>query len=275
MAEITGTEVETKKVGTEKVETQNWTDVFLSSQKRARSALLLSALVSCLVLITVLNLALSREKGVPTLNTTAAAKVQEEHEEHKEHIRHFVDRSYYQLPLLGIQISCDDAAIFGPLALLVFSFYSWIAFRALHHQCECVEGHTSEHDLTRKLLQPEFLPWALERKGKGPHNYWLTPKALMRLLLFLPATAAVGLMIYELGSLFVPPYYDDQALWLTMNPVQRIIAVCFDIFGVLCTRYVIGYNRCTFRLCFQREAPQTSHQEAPQASGAPAGAGAT
>src|SRR5437763_16684272 len=96
------------------------------TQKRTRVALLLSISVSCIVLLMVFNLWESRQLRNLDLKTTPSDKL----EYLKEYSRHMVDASYYQIPSLGIQITCDDVGLLGPLTLLVFSFYSMMAFKA-------------------------------------------------------------------------------------------------------------------------------------------------
>jgi hypothetical protein len=227
------------------IETQNWTDVVLSTQKRARSAFFLSLLVSCVVLITVFNLGLSHERGVPPLNGSAPQNVQEES---KEHIKHQVDRSYYVLPLLGIQITCDDAAFFGPLALLVFSFYALIALRALDHQVKCLnrpDCRSTRGVLIMRLLEPELLPWvALDNDTR---RYFLcTPSRLMSLLLFLPSVAGTFTMAYEVYHFFVPPYFSAQPLYQLMTTAEVVITAILDVMGLLFTILVFVYNFRTY-----------------------------
>lgn len=140
-------------------EPQGWIDVVLSTQKRARSAFFLSLIASSIVLITVFNLWFSLESALPALNGTEDLGIQEAM---KERIKHQVDRSYYELPLLGIEVTCDDAALFGPLVLLVFSFYSLIAFRTWHRQVMCLNRppHRLQNgEFIMELLDVELFPW--------------------------------------------------------------------------------------------------------------------
>lgn len=91
-------------------------EILQATQKRARTALFLSLAASCITILMVVNLFESHR-----LRDTKFIRGEDGKSDYqKSIISHIGDMSYYQLPALGIQISCEDVGLFGPLALLIF-----------------------------------------------------------------------------------------------------------------------------------------------------------
>jgi hypothetical protein len=103
-----------------------------SAQKRTRIGFFFSLAASCIVFLMVLNLFEGRHFLKSLSQSTA-----NQPEYVKHYSKHIADNSFYQLPAFGIQITCDDIGILGPLTLLIFSFYSVLAFKACYCHVKC------------------------------------------------------------------------------------------------------------------------------------------
>ena len=203
-----------------------------SAQKRTRVAFFLSMAASCIVVLMVLNLWESR-RFLNTLSKNYA----ESSEYLKEYSKHIADNSFYQLPALGIQITCDDVGILGPLALLVFSFYSLIAFKASYCQVKCAtKGPFEGSPLIRALLEAEQpLEQPLCRR-----LYFI-----LRAFLFLPFGACVVVACYVIVAHFLDPLHIDSLPEIAAN---LSMAKKIDALGWVLALLVFLYNRQTFLL---------------------------
>jgi hypothetical protein len=122
-----------------------------SAQKRTRIGFFFSLAASCIVFLMVLNLFEGRHFLESLSQSTA-----NETEYVKDYTKHIADNSFYQLPALGIQITCDDIGVLGPLTLLVFSFYSVLAFKGCYCHVKCAtKGPFEGSPLIRALLETE------------------------------------------------------------------------------------------------------------------------
>lgn len=194
-----------------------------SAQKRTRIAFFLSLAACCIVVLMVLNLWESRQF------LDAAVKNDAERSEYwKEYSKHVADNSFYQLPALGIQITCDDVGILGPLALLVFSLYSVIAFKAYYCQVKCAAKEPFEGSpLIRALLETE-------QPISKPLFF------ILRTLLFLPFGACLVVVCYAIVAHFLKPLPEIKA--------NLSMAKTMDALGGILALLVFFYNLQTFLL---------------------------
>jgi hypothetical protein len=199
-----------------------------SAQKRTRFAFFLVLAASCIVLLMVLNLWQSRQLLNDLIKDTA-----DKSEYMKAYSKHIADNSFYQLPALGIQITCDDVGILGPLALLVFSFFTVIAFKALNSQVKSAAKQPFEGSpLIRALLETEQ---PLEKP------LYL----ILRILSFLPLAACLFVIAYGIVWHFFNPPNIDSLPALSKN---IFMAKIMDAFGGFFTLLVLFCNRKTFQL---------------------------
>lgn len=203
-------------------------EILESAQKRTRLAFFLALAASGIVLLMVLNLWQSRQLLDDLLKEDAHKS-----DYIKEYNKHIADNSFYQLPALGIQITCDDIGILGPLALLAFSFFSVIAFKGLHFQVRCATRWPFQGSpLIRALLETE-----------QPLDKSLF--FVLRMFLFLPLAACLVVIVYGTQwHFFNPPKIDS------FPEISRNITMARIMDGVGCflALLVFFYNRLTFRL---------------------------
>jgi hypothetical protein len=134
------------------LETKACAEALQAVQKRTRIAFFLSLTISCIVVLMVLNLWESRQFR----NTNLTPDTQQKLEYLKGYAQHVADNSFYQIAALGIQITCEDVGILGPLALFVFSLYSAITFKACYRHVKCAANELYEDSLLiRALLETE------------------------------------------------------------------------------------------------------------------------
>lgn len=192
-----------------------------STQKRARIALFLSLAASCIVLLMVSNLWESRQFRDTNLIKAAA----DTPDYLKEFSKHIADDSFYQIPVLGIQITCEDVGLLGPLALLVFSLYSLMAFRACDGQIRCA-GKLTDISLINNLLENEMLPDLVN--------------PLYRVWLFLPFIACLGVIAYAIVAHFQAPLASDPLREILST--NRGTAQALDVVGWVLTALVFWLN---------------------------------
>jgi hypothetical protein len=232
-------------------------EILQATQKRARTALFLSLAASCIIILMIFNLFESHQ-----LRQTDFIRGEDAKSEYQKSITsHVADMSYYQLPALGIQISCEDVGLFGPLALLIFSLYSMMAFSALqcHVRCATKEPFASSR-IVQTLLETENPP-RLPR---------LVPFVL-RLLVLLPFVACAFVGWYGVSGHF-PQLPANDPLREVFNAI-RSRALLFDGIGVFFSLLVLACNWKTFVLAHGtakhiREHQALKHQES---TGAAAG----
>lgn len=115
-----------------------------TAQKRVRLAFFLTMGASCIVLLIVLNL----RNSLLVHNALLHASVPDKFDYLKEYSKQVADQSFYQIPALGIQITCDDIGLLGPLTLLVFSLYSFITLKACRCHVRCAASHRGDNGNT-------------------------------------------------------------------------------------------------------------------------------
>jgi hypothetical protein len=171
----------------------------------------------------VLNLSEGRQflKTLPQSNANQSEYV-------KDYTKHIADNSFYQLPLLGIQITCDDVGVLGPLTLLVFSFYSALAFKACYCHVECAtNGPFEGSPLIRALLETE-------QPISKPLFF------ILRVFLFLPFGTSLVVVWYGIYAHFLhplnlasfPEISEDLTLARTMDVVGWILALMVFLFNL-------------------------------------------
>ncbi|HEY6348562.1 MAG TPA: hypothetical protein VI636_04050 [Candidatus Angelobacter sp.] len=227
------------------LEIKGWTEAFQSTQKRTRTALLLSTFASCVVFLMVFNLFESRElRNIESIRGSATSS-----EYIKAFSTHIADESYYQIPALGIQITCDDVGLFGPLALLVFSLYSVMAFKAFDCQTQCGTCFPKS-GLIRALLETS----RFENVFAASH--------LLKSLLFLPSAACVGVIFYAVYAHFKTLPKNDPLYHIAIQ--TRPTAQILDGIGLLCAVMVLTYNHRTLKFFASSQKKITKSLEPPE-----------
>ena len=209
-----------------------------SAQKRMRLAFFLALAASSIVLLMVLNLWQSRLVLSELMEANA-----DKSEYMKAYIKHVADNSFYQLPALGIQITCDDVGILGPLALLAFSFFSAIAFKALYCQVKsATKGPFEESPLIRALLE-------IEQPQNEQNEIEQSPKErlflVLQICLFLPFVVCLVVIVYGIIGHFIHPPHIDSFPAISRNTTMARI---MDVIGCGLALLVFLFNRQTFRL---------------------------
>lgn len=210
------------------LEVKTWTEAFQATQKRTRAGVLLSAFASCIVLLMVFNLCEARKLR----NLGSISGKAESSEYMKEVSRHVADESFYQLPSLGMQITCDNVGLFGPLALLVFSLYSVIAFRAFDCQIKCGANFPNS-DFKKTLLET------------SQFNNVFSATHLLRFLLFLPSIGCLLVIAYVIYAHILPPMPGDPLNEIRNQTLTE--ARILDLLGLLCAVMVLIYNFRTLK----------------------------
>lgn len=219
------------------LEMKTCAETLQSAQKRMRIAFFLSLSASCIVSLMVFNLWESRR-----LRSTELIKSSTSDPEYlKEYSKHIADDSFYQLPALGIQIACDDVGFLGPLALLVFSFNSLMAFKACNCQVECA-GRFAEAEVVNTLLKSEMLPGL--------------PKFLYCFLLLLPFIACTGVAAYRISAYFYGAPLSDPLHDILSK--DRTIAEHLDMGGLILVVFVLI---CNVQVVRSLDATKTKTEE--------------
>jgi hypothetical protein len=214
-----------------------------SAQKRTRIGFFFSLAASCIVFLMVLNLFEGRHFLKSLSQSTA-----NEPEYVKDYSKHIADNSFYQLPALGIQITCDDIGILGPLTLLVFSFYSVLAFKACYCHVKCAtEGPFEGSPLIGALLETE-------QPISKPLFF------ILRVFLFVPFVASLVVVWYGIYAHFLHPLHLAS---LPQISGDLTLARTLDVTGWILTLMVFLFNRETFQLS-EMTKKQAEHKK-PQA----------
>jgi hypothetical protein len=207
-----------------------------SAQKRTRIGFFFSLAASCIVFLMVLNLNEGRQfvklsEGPLYLKPSPLSDTNQEYV--RDYTRHIADNSFYQLPALGIQITCDDIGFLGPLTLLVFSFYSVLAFKACYCHVKCAaKGPFEGSPLIGALLETE-----------QPISKPLF--SILRGFLFVPFVASLVVVWYGISAHFWHP------LHLTSLPgisEDLTLVRTLDITGWFLALLVFFFNLETFQL---------------------------
>jgi hypothetical protein len=214
-----------------------------SAQKRTRIGFFFSLAASCIVFLMVLNLFEGRHFLKSLSQSTA-----NEPEYVKDYSKHIADNSFYQLPALGIQITCDDIGILGPLTLLVFSFYSVLAFKACYCHVKCAtKGPFEGSPLIGALLETE-------QPISKPLFF------ILRVFLFVPFVASLVVVWYGIYAHFLHPLHLAS---LPQISGDLTLARTLDVTGWILTLMVFLFNRETFQLS-EMTKKQAEHKK-PQA----------
>lgn len=232
-----------------------------NAQKRTRIALLLSLAASCIVLLMVLNLFESYQlrntrlvQGSPSSSPSGSpsgspSSSSSDSEYLKEFSKHIAQNSFYQIPALGIQITCDDVGLLGPLVLFMFSAYLAMAFKArdTHVQCAAME-HLGENYLIATLLETEHVP-------ESPAYRFRTIRTLQGFMLFLPSIACMIVTGYGIYAHFLHHRTNGDLSEIFL--INRAMAICLDAFGWIFTLAVLFQNKIAHT--FLRKSQKTIH----------------
>lgn len=206
-----------------------------AAQKRARLAFFLSLAASCVVALMVFNLI----ESYRLRNTEFIKNDGGKTEYQKEISKHIADNSFYELPSLGIQITCDDVGIWGPLTLFLISFYAAMAFRACYIHVHCAsDKRFAGMYLIQTLLDTQRL-WNL------PKFQYQIASVLQFCMSFLPFVVCIfvtGYVIY--ARVFFPAQGDPLSEIIIKN---RSIAIIMDIAGGSFTLLVLFQNGLTWK----------------------------
>jgi hypothetical protein len=199
-----------------------------SAQKRTRIGFFFSLAASCIVFLMVLNLFEGRHFLESLSQSTA-----NETEYVKDYTKHIADNSFYQLPALGIQITCDDIGVLGPLTLLVFSFYSVLAFKGCYCHVKCAaKGPFEGSPLIRALLETE-------QPISRPLFF------ILRVFLFVPFVASLVVVWYGKYAHFLHP--PNLASWPQLSG-DLTLPRTMDVIGWILALMVFLFNLETFQL---------------------------
>ncbi|HWY21395.1 MAG TPA: hypothetical protein VNX26_09255 [Candidatus Acidoferrum sp.] len=215
-----------------------------SAQKRTRIGFFFSLAASCIVFLMVLNLFEGRHFLESLSQDTA-----NETEYVKDYTKHIVDNSFYQLPALGIQITCDDIGVLGPLTLLVFSFYSVLAFKGCYCHVKCAtEGPFEGSPLIRALLETE-------QPISKPLFF------ILRVFLFVPFVASLVVVWYGIYAHFLHPLNTHS--WPHLSG-DLTLAKAMDVIGWILALLVFLFNLKTFQLSemTKKQAGQKTQRKA-------------
>jgi|GEM_PF-3791405 len=210
-----------------------------SAQKRTRIGFFFSLAASCIVFLMVLNLFEGRHFLESLPQSTA-----NETEYVKDYTKHIADNSFYQLPALGIQITCDDIGVLGPLTLLVFSFYSVLAFKACYCHVKCAaEDQFKGSRLISTLLETE--------RPISKRLFFI-----LRVFLFVPFMASLVVVWYGIYAHFLNPA--NPASWPHLSG-DLTLAKTMDVIGWILALLVFFFNLQTFQLS-EKTKKQAEHK---------------
>jgi len=224
------------------LETKACAEALQSVQKRTRIAFFLSLAASCIVILMVLNLWEARQFRSIELTFNTPEKTAYV----KEYSQHVADNSFYQITALGIQITCEDVGILGPLALLVFSLYSAMAFKAYYRHVKCAAKQFDGSPLIRVLLETEQ-PLAKSE----PLSDWSDKHldncvlCILHIFLFLPFIACVAVTFYDIFAHWRAPLSGDPLKEILSG--NRFNVISLDVTGILFTLMVLACNWLTLK----------------------------
>ncbi len=230
-------------------------EAITSSQDRSRTAFFSATVAAMVVLVVFFNITFSQGSGTPTMPDNAPHDLMSE-ALRKEQARHFFDRFYYSLPLVGVQVSTDDLSFLAPLALLVFSMYYVSCMRSTAMQLrelrEYMTGVTDDEQREKVAVvlnsQVVINNPASELPFQPPK--WLPVSRLCRtlnlyqLLIYLPGLASIGALYadlygtYLVGGVFDPP---GSTYFSGLSPQDRLKVVTFQLIGLSVTVVVVVY----------------------------------
>lgn len=215
-----------------------------AAQKRVRLAfflLMAASSITLLIVINLLNTLLIQDKLINSNSPDGLGYL-------KEYSKQVAGQSFYQIPSLGVQITCDDVGLLGPLALLAFSFYCLITLRACLCHVKCAAS--------RNFAQNPLISALLETERFTDDRSRLTQflSSLPRRLLFLPFIVCVAITCYCGYAHFFKLFYDpSQGTLSAILRATRPLAICLDVVGFLATAAVWFSNRAAFRFATTKE----------------------
>jgi hypothetical protein len=228
-----------------------------AAQQRSRNAFLSATVASLVVLIVFFNLTFSQGSATPTMPDHPPTDVVFEALK-KEQVKHFFDRFYYSLPLVGVQVSTDDLVLFAPLGMLIFSLYYVSCVRNSYKQIDDLRGSLDERSDRNDLIKVNIvlrseivlnepsseLPFTI------PLPAWLFLDSLSKtinlyqLLIYLPALASVGALYADIHGTFFAGGPLDPAGTIYFNGLSaydKFKVLSFEFVGASLTLVVILY----------------------------------
>jgi hypothetical protein len=178
------------------------------------------------------------------LDTPETFNTLEKTEYLKQYSQHIADNAFYRITALGIQITCEDVGILGPLALFVFSLYSAITFGACYRHVKCAANELFENSLLIRILLETEVPLDKSEQPLGRYGNYLENR-IPRLFLFLPTVACGAVIFYDIFAHLLPPQYGDPLAELIKQ--NRLMVISLDVIGVVFTLAVAHCNWLTFR----------------------------
>lgn len=222
-----------------------------AAQKRVRLAFFLTMGASCIVLLMVINLGnslLMHKNFVPSNSPDGSAYL-------AEYSKQIADQAFYQIPSLGIQISCDDVGLLGPAVLLVFSLYSFMALRVSHcHLKYAASGSVAGNLVINALLETEILP---EDSAGRTKWIFLIPRGLQ----FLPFGVCLAVACYCVYAHFI---YVPQGTIGDIINAARPMARVLDVIGLLIVAPLVALsNTEAFKVAKAKEETAKSARMEP------------
>ncbi|HET9281596.1 MAG TPA: hypothetical protein VFR24_06505 [Candidatus Angelobacter sp.] len=211
-----------------------------AAQKRVRLAFFLTMGASCIVLLIVINLWHSLLVHNELIQDAASSKS----DYLGEYSRQIADQSFYRIPSLGIQITCDDIGLLGPVALLVFSLYSFMTLRASRcHLNSATDDRTAADPLIDALLEIETPP----KDSLLARCIFRIP----RLLQFLPAAVCIAVIAYWWHAHFAYSLQNNAIDKIT--GASRFMARLLDYVGLFFGILVLLANCASFAAAKDKE----------------------
>jgi len=239
-------------------------DGITSAQQRSRAAFFLAAIAAVIVLIVSFNVTFSQSAGRPVLSHDFHNDVLSE-SLIKERVKHYFDHFYYSVPLLGVQVSTDDLALYAPLSLLIFAFYHLSCIRAVFAQLEdlsiALSSVTDQQEIQKVaiILKSETvlntLTSELPFRGRWSGvSRFLSTVNLYRLLIYLPAFASIAALYADIygtyfsgGALdnpgavyFAGLSYLEKTKTITAETIGLVATLVTVIYGFAASKYASG-----------------------------------
>jgi hypothetical protein len=224
------------------------------SQQRCRTSFFSATIAAVVVFIVFFNITFSQSSGKPIMPDDPPKDLVFE-ELKKEQVKHFFDRFFYSLPIVGVQVSTDDLALFAPLALLIFSLYFVSCLRSTSEQLEelyqSLKNITSQDDHAKLgvILKSEIvlnapsseLPFNLPSFKWLPSNRLLRTMNLYQFLIYLPVLASAAAMYADIYGTYLTGGALDLpgAIYFSgLSGMDKLKVVMFEIVGFALTGLV-------------------------------------
>jgi hypothetical protein len=170
-------------------------------------------------------------------------------------IRNWVDSQFISIPLLGIKVSSDDAAVLGSVMLFFLNWYYCLCLRREHRDVATflAESRSLPVELRRHIrwsvdagnvfnIGSDDRPFESSGKAQDkPVGAFFPPmRLLLPIFVYAPFVAILLVMFFDVYCLFGPyespfrpPLEPGQGLWSALSMRHRWQLILTDSFGVL------------------------------------------